>query len=232
MRAIARAKPPSISTPPEPPRTRNSPTPRSAIVRSRGLPPGHQHGPHPTPDPPPMPPRQTAFTLIELLIAVAIVGILLGVALPGFAGAMEAARAQETKSALLASITRSVNRAAITGTRAVLCPSADGQGCGAGFDWSQGWIGFLDRNANRERDTGETLLLQQPALPGKVRLRTTSGRTRIVFQGNGGNAGSNVTFTLCDGRGTAKAETLVLNNRGGMRYGTPTPEAAAACTAN
>ena len=175
-----------------------------------------------------MPPRQTAFTLIELLLAVAVLGILLGFAVPGFANAMEAARAQEAKSALLASITRSISRAAITGRRAVLCPSSDGQACGEGFDWSHGWIAFLDRNANRERDAGETLLVHQQALPGKVQLHSTSGRTRIVFQGNGGNAGSNVTFTLCDGRGPAKAETVVLNNRGGLRYGTPKPEAAAA----
>ena len=171
--------------------------------------------------------RPPGFTLIELLIAVAVVALLLGVALPSFGSAMEKARSLDTKSALMASITRAVNRSAVTGTRAVLCPSPDGQGCADGFDWSQGWIGFLDRNSNRERDAGETLLLAEAALPGKVRLLSTKGRTRIVFQGNGGNAGSNVTFTLCDGRGPAHAETVVLNNKGRLRYGTPTPEAAA-----
>jgi len=50
-----------------------------------------------------------------------------------------------------------------------------------------------------------------------------------VFQPNGGNAGSNITFTLCDGRGAAQATTLVLANDGRMRAGTPTPAAAAAC---
>ena len=175
--------------------------------------------------------RQPGFTLIEFLIALAVLGLLLGVALPSFGNAVEKARSTDTKGALLASITRAVNRSAITGTRAVLCPSPDGQGCANGPDWSGGWIGFLDRNANRERDPGETLLLAEAALPGKVRLHSTRGRTRIVFQGNGGNAGSNVTFTLCDGRGPAHAETVVLNNRGRLRYGTPTPEAAAATCA-
>jgi type IV fimbrial biogenesis protein FimT len=58
-------------------------------------------------------------------------------------------------------------------------------------------------------------------------MRSTEGRKRIVFQAHGGNAGSNVTFTLCDGRGPAKAQTLVLNNQGRMRYGTPSAEAIA-----
>ena len=174
------------------------------------------------------PRRVAAFTLVELLIALAVLGVLLGIALPSFGNAMEAARASDAKAALLASITRAVNRAAVTGTRAVLCPSSDGEACSDGFDWSAGWIVFMDRDADRERDADERLVLAEPALGGEVRLRSTTGRRRIVFQGSGGNAGSNVTFTLCDGRGPARAETVVLNNKGRLRYGTPTPEAAAA----
>jgi type IV fimbrial biogenesis protein FimT len=53
-----------------------------------------------------------------------------------------------------------------------------------------------------------------------------------VFQGNGGNAGSNVTFTLCDGRGPGRAKTLVLSNQGRFRHGTPSPAALAATCAS
>ena len=65
-----------------------------------------------------------------------------------------------------------------------------------------------------------------------MHLRTTVGRTRLVFQPNGGNAGSNVTFTLCDGRGAAQATTLVLANDGRLRSGTPSTAAAQACVAD
>ena len=54
-------------------------------------------------------------------------------------------------------------------------------------------------------------------------------RLVLVFQPNGGNAGSNATFTLCDGRGAARAATLVLANDGRLRGGTPTALAAQAC---
>jgi type IV fimbrial biogenesis protein FimT len=49
-----------------------------------------------------------------------------------------------------------------------------------------------------------------------------------VFQPNGGNAGSNVTFTLCDGRGAAQARSLVMANDGRLRA---TPAGAAAARA-
>ena len=45
----------------------------------------------------------------------------------------------------------------------------------------------------------------------------------------GGNAGSNVTFTLCDRRGEAAAVTLVLANTGRLRAGTPKAAAARGC---
>ena len=54
----------------------------------------------------------------------------------------------------------------------------------------------------------------------------------LVYQPSGGNAGSNVTFTLCDGRGAVRATTLVLANDGRLRAGKPTEAAALACMQN
>jgi type IV fimbrial biogenesis protein FimT len=169
----------------------------------------------------------TGLTLIELIVSLAIIAVLFGIALPSFGDYIEASRASAAKSALLASLTRAASRAAISGEHAVLCPTDDGATCTGAPDWTGGWIAFLDTNNDRVRDAGESLILHELALAGKVRLRSTVGRTRIVFQPNGGNAGSNVTFTLCDGRGPKRAETLVLNNVGRMRIGTPTAKAIA-----
>ena len=165
---------------------------------------------------------QAGLTLIELLVVLAVALVLFGVAVPSFSSGLEAARASNARSALLASLVTASNHAAIAGVRGVLCPSADGAHCDTTPDWSRGWIVFLDVNASRELEGGERVLRVVPALAGKVRLRTTSGRTRIVFQGNGGNAGSNATFTLCDGRGPAKARALIMANAGTLRDGVAT----------
>ena len=165
---------------------------------------------------------QRGFTLVELMIVLAVMACLFGVALPAFSGSLEAARSGSARSALLGSLMSASTRAAITGVHAVLCPSADAVQCDDGADWSHGWIAFLDSNASREAEGGERIVSVQGALTGKVHLRSTVGRTRIVFQGNGGNAGSNVTFTLCDGRGPAKARALIISNTGGLRDGVAT----------
>lgn len=172
--------------------------------------------------------RPTGFTLIEGLIALAIVALLVGVAVPAWSSASESAHAGAAQAALLDSLVLAIDHAATSGTEVVLCPG-DASGCRDTIDWSSGWVAWSDLDGDRVREPGEALLRSQPPLGGKVHLRSTSGRRRLVFQPNGGNAGSNVTFTLCDGRGPARARALVLANDGRL-HSTPAGAAAgAAC---
>jgi type IV fimbrial biogenesis protein FimT len=175
-----------------------------------------------------MPHRSRGFTLVEAVIALAVISLLIGVAVPAWSGALESAHATSTKADLLSTLTRSISHAANAGSEVVLCPGGPG-GCRASTDWSRGWIAYADIDGNRQRGPNETLLQAEPPLAGKVHLRSTAGRVRLVFQPNGGNAGSNVTFTLCDGRGPAEATTLMLANDGRLRAGKPTAAMALAC---
>lgn len=174
--------------------------------------------------------RHRGFTLIEAVICLAIAAILLGVAVPALQDAIARSRASATRAELLATWTLAVGHAATTGTEVVLCPSA-GTGCRNSFDWSEGWIAFADLDGNRRRAPGETLVDVADALHDSVRLRSTTGRRRLVVQPNGGNAGSNVTFTLCDSRGVGDAVALVLANNGRLRAAKPKSKAARGCVA-
>ena len=166
---------------------------------------------------------------MELIVAVGIAVSLLLVASAAIGGGLEAARAGAARSDLVGSLALAATRAAVTGRHAVLCPSRNGATCTGADDWTPGWIVFLDVDEDGLADPGERRLQRVPALAGRVRLRSTVGRTRVTFQGNGGNAGSNLTFTLCDGRGPAKARALVLSNSGRLRD-SPADAAAAAAT--
>ena len=174
--------------------------------------------------------RNAGFTLIEAVVVASVVSILAGIAVPAFQDASESVRSSAGKSALMESWMLSVAHAANAGSEVVLCPG-DAGGCRDSIDWSHGWIAYADIDGNRQRGPNETLLKQAKPLGGKVHLRSTIGRTRVVFQPNGGNAGSNITWTLCDGRGEAKATTIVVSNQGRLRGGSPTAAGAQACMA-
>ncbi|MBS0457198.1 MAG: GspH/FimT family pseudopilin [Proteobacteria bacterium] len=175
----------------------------------------------------PVPHACRGLSLIELLIVLAIAMLLFGVALPAVSGAVAATHAMQARSALMASYQLALTGAAVANSRTTLCPSADGESCQPGSDWSQGWIAFVDANADRQRQAGEAILSRQPALSHGVHLRSTRGRTHIEIQASGSVGGSNVTFTLCDARGAAHAQALVLSNKSILRLDAANAEAIA-----
>jgi type IV fimbrial biogenesis protein FimT len=173
--------------------------------------------------------RANGFTLIEALIVMTVTAILLAIAIPAYSHASAAAHSGAARVELAATVLAAVRHSAIAGTEVVVCPRTGSGQCSGQAIWDGGWMAYADINGNRVRDSNETVLAQVNTLQGGVHLRSTTGRTRLIFQPNGGNAGSNVTFTLCDSRGPEKATTLVLSNAGNLRSGKPTPRAARDC---
>lgn len=172
--------------------------------------------------------RAGGFTLIDLLIATIILGIVLGIAIPALKDTVARVQASSARSAITVTLFDALRHATVLGREVVICPASDTQ-CAGGKDWSHGWIAFIDGDGNRQRSPGEQIVRQQTALPASVRLHGTVGRPRIVYQPNGGNAGSNVTYTLCDRRGPKHALALILSNGGRLRSAPAAPAAAAAC---
>jgi type IV fimbrial biogenesis protein FimT len=175
---------------------------------------------------------QAGFTLLEALVAVTIAAVLLAIALPAFSSALAAARSGSAQAALAATVLDSVRHAGLTGVEVVACPTAAGNGCADSWDWTGGWIVFADLDGDRVHDAHETLVRRESTLGDHVRLRSTPGRRRLVFQPSGGNAGSNVTFTLCDARGPARATSLVISNAGRLRAVPARASAASDCVAS
>lgn len=173
--------------------------------------------------------RTPGFTLLELMIVLAVAALLAAIAIPAWSAASEAAGAAAARSALQSSFDLALRHATASNARVVLCPGTRA-GCGNSFDWSGGWIVFADGDGDGRPGSG--WVRREPALRGQVHLRSTRGRRRVVFRPRGGAAaGTNVTFTLCDGRGPGKAVSLVLANSGRLRRAPVKPGAARDCMA-
>lgn len=176
--------------------------------------------------------RQAGTTFIELICILTIVATIAVFANRLASAAIEAAHASSSVSDLFAALTRARSFAASAGVDVVLCPSVDGTTCATGYRWERGWIAFPATHAGSNRTPDEAILWRQKALPPRIHLITSAGRTRIRFQPSGGNAGSNVTFTICDGRGPRSALAYAMANNGTLHAtSTSTDRAAEACAA-
>lgn len=102
--------------------------------------------------------RSSGFTITELMIVVAILAILGGLALPGFQSFMASSRLTTAANEMLAAIMSARSEAIKRGKRVVLCKSSDASTCDNALNWSSGWIVFVDDNNDAARANTEELL--------------------------------------------------------------------------
>lgn len=169
----------------------------------------------------PVQPRDCrGFSLIELLIALAISAVLLGLAIPSFAGLMRDTRLTTVVNELHAAIFYTRSEAIKRGRRVTICTSADGQSCSAGVGWHSGWIVFDDENGNGLRDPGETLLRVGQAKSGGVTMTgNTPVRNYVSYVATGttravSGALQMGTITAC---ANGRARQIVINAAGRPR---------------
>ncbi|MBP8307960.1 MAG: GspH/FimT family pseudopilin [Burkholderiaceae bacterium] len=158
-------------------------------------------------------------TLIELLIALSLLALLVMVGLPAMGSMLERSRVATAATSMAVSLANVRSRAVQTGRPHTLCPSTRGLDCDPGADWSTGWIVFADRNHSGQREDPEVVADRvEGGTAPHVRIRTTQGRARLVFQPDGSAGGSNVTIEFC-ARGSAvdSARQLVVSNVGRAR---------------
>ena len=103
---------------------------------------------------------QRGFTLIELMIALAILAILIRVAAPSMQDMMVNSRLQGASSDLVADLSLARGTAAAKGQRVTICQSSDSATCTAGSTWQSGWIVFVDGNSNGTFESASDTLIK------------------------------------------------------------------------
>jgi len=162
--------------------------------------------------------RGHGFSLVELMITLAVMGLLLAAATPAFVSMARDERVASRINLLLADVHLARSAAIKRNRDVVLCRSRDGRAClpGGGMraDWSMGWIVYVNTDQDKKRDPGEPLLRAREAVPPGTTLHFNQW-WRVSYHGDG--SARNGTFTLCDGRGAAYARALTLYYTGRPR---------------
>lgn len=176
--------------------------------------------------------RPRGYTLVELLVALAIVAVLATIALPAFGKLIGRTRAQVARSDLEFSLNQARLAAVSRGLHVVACPSSDFVDCASTTRWHAGWLTFADLDHDGHHGADEPVIATNQSRDAGVGILATVGRLRIDYRPDGSAAGTNVTLTVCDrAAGTQDASTIVVGPSGRVRHGQATPAAAASCIA-
>ncbi|MHB1145478.1 MAG: GspH/FimT family pseudopilin [Thiobacillus sp.] len=148
--------------------------------------------------------KHSGVTLLELMVALAIVAILLAIGIPTFTSLVRSSRLSSATNELVSSLFFARGEAIKRSSRAVICPSATGSSCAGSGDWHQGWIVFGDDNNNASVDAGETVILKRAGLPDGMWLKGNSPVSEYIsYTASGGaklvsGAFQAGTLTLCN----------------------------------
>ncbi|MES2673270.1 MAG: GspH/FimT family pseudopilin [Pseudomonadota bacterium] len=88
--------------------------------------------------------KQNGFTLIELMVTLAVLAIVIAVGIPSFSRQINNNRSLTLGNDLVAALNFARLEAVKRGKRVSICPSTDGATCLTSADWAKGWMVFED----------------------------------------------------------------------------------------
>jgi type IV fimbrial biogenesis protein FimT len=160
--------------------------------------------------------RTHGFSLIELLVVLALAAILLLLAVPGMRGFLAGVRLDAATTDFAGALALARSEAIRRGGRVALRNTA------GGGNWGGGWQAFVDSDSDGVPDASETVLRRQAALPTPLTLYANANYTNyIAFKADGtvNNVGS---FIFChDGvlvdAGQSRSRALIVSWAGRVR---------------
>lgn len=162
--------------------------------------------------------RQSGFSLLEILISLAVTIIVLAIAVPNFTNLIHSNKLTGSVNEFVAALHLTRSEAVRAGG-ATICASDNQTNCNSA-DWHDGWIVFSDYNSNGIRDKDdlgedEPIIRASEGIPQSLKLKT--GSTVIRYGSNGFlfPAGTTESIVFCaDGSGGLDGREIKVNTAG------------------
>lgn len=143
--------------------------------------------------------RFKGFTLVELMVVVALFAIAATIAMPGFQSMIQNNRLTTTTNTLLAGLQLARNEAVTTRSSITVCGANAAQNdCASSTNWSNGLLIKQDSALIR-------------VIPVEATGVSVASTTNNVLYNSNGTAASAATLTISDSRGSATQRTITVN---------------------
>jgi len=161
--------------------------------------------------------KSKGFTLIEMMVVVAILGVFAVVAVPSFVTMIQNNRITSQANTLLGALYYARSEAIKRSDPVQICKSNTGTGCDNSLAWHDGWLVWTDTDEDGSVDSSEIL---------KVGAAFDGGNEVFTADREGDDPFNTFTFTdrglanfpgtwqICDSRGVSEASAVVIGEAG------------------
>jgi len=155
------------------------------------------------------------FTLVELIVTLAVAAILATVAVPSMRDLINNNRLTAATNVFVSSLNIARSEAIKQGRNATVCVSDTAiQNSCSGTDWQKGWIVWVDSNKNGNLDYPDEVLRKvQPLSPS---LQIVSAQNSFKIDAQGSVDSPNATLDVCDDRTGETGRRLRVMATGGI----------------
>lgn len=153
--------------------------------------------------------KMAGFTLIELMVTLAITAIIVTQAVPSFDTMIKNNRLVSQTNSLVGDINLARSEAVKRGVRVILCRSADptlaNPTCGGTANtWTSGWLVFASGDGNNTYQVGvDTLIRVGKPRANSLQIKTNNTSNHNLEYNSDGTtneAGGTAAFAICDDR--------------------------------
>lgn len=140
------------------------------------------------------------FTLIELMVTIAVLAILLGIAVPSFNDATLSSKLGSHANSMVASANLARGEAIKRNATVTLCVSTDGSTCATTGGWEQGWIVACRTTNNTACDgvgPNRIVFHRQQAVQTGLKITEADASVRALNFAPSGVGTTPATLTIC-----------------------------------
>ncbi len=157
--------------------------------------------------------QQGGFTLIELMVTLAVAAIVLSVGVPSFRAVIMDNRLVSQANLFVTSVKLARSAAVRYQRSATVCASANFDDpvpdCSASTDWSNGWIVWVDKDRDAATDANEIISVFGPINTSST--LSSASASAFTYDARGFALTGAGELTLCDSRGGEMGRLIRVN---------------------
>ncbi len=160
--------------------------------------------------------QKNGFTLLELMVTLAIAAVLLSVGVPSFRGMMLDNRLVNEANQFVTAVNLARSAAVRYQRNATVCMTSNYSAavptCGGSNNWARGWIVWVDKDRDGATDANEVITVHEP-VAGSITM-TSAGASAFTYNARGFSTTGGDDISLCDDRSSETGRLIKVNNVG------------------